>query len=256
MSLSDILVCLDSTEAGQGRLKLAARLAQQHEAFLTAAYVLDNGADAAVRAERTEERFHDTLRMQGISGDWRLVDGPDTNEVVALAKSVDLVIVGQYSRQANGSGFHPDEVATACGRPLLIVPYAGEFASVGEKVLIAWDGTREATRALNDALPLIESAKDATVMTVLAKEGQFAQAQLALRGVVGHLERHGVTARAEKTLRGDMAVSDLLLSRAADLGADMIVAGAYHHSQLREALTGGVSRELLRHMTVPVLMSH
>ncbi|HWD60557.1 MAG TPA: universal stress protein [Stellaceae bacterium] len=256
MSLSDILVCLDSTEAAQGRLKLAARLAQQHAAFLIAAYVLDDGGDAPARAEQAEERFRETLRMQSIRGDWRLVDGPDTAEVVALAKSVDLVVLGQYARDANGSGFRPDEVATSCGRPLLIVPYAGEFASVGDKVLIAWDGTREATRALNDALPLMEGAKAATVMTVLAKEGEFPQAHAALRQVIGHLEHHGVAASAEETLRGDMTISDLLLSRAADLGADMIVAGAYHHSQLREALIGGVSRDLLRHMTVPVLMSH
>jgi nucleotide-binding universal stress UspA family protein len=74
--------------------------------------------------------------------------------------------------------------------------------------------------------------------------------------VIGHLERHGIQARAEETLRGDLTISDLLLSRAADLGADMMIAGVYHHSKLREALIGGVSRGLLRHMTVPVLMSH
>lgn len=256
MSLSDILVCIDSTAAGQGRLKLAARLAQRHAAFLTAAYVLEGGGDASAKAERAEERFRDALRMQSIQGDWRLVDGPDTDEVIELAKTVDLVIIGQYTRDANGSGFRPDQVATTCGRPVLIVPYVGEFASVGDHVLIAWDGTREATRALNDALPLIEDAKAATVMTVLGKEREVPQARAALRQVVGHLEHHGVAARAEETLRGDMAISDLLLSRAADLSADMIVAGAYHHSQLREALIGGVSRDLLRHMTVPVLMSH
>ena len=71
-----------------------------------------------------------------------------------------------------------------------------------------------------------------------------------------HLERHGIGARTEETLRGDIPVSDVLLSRASDLDVDLIVAGAYHHSQLREALVGGVSRELLNHMTVPVLMSH
>jgi nucleotide-binding universal stress UspA family protein len=74
--------------------------------------------------------------------------------------------------------------------------------------------------------------------------------------MVHHLQRHGIAARAEETLHGDLRISDVLLSRAADLAADLLVAGAYHHSQLREALVGGVSRELLDHMTVPVLMSH
>ena len=261
MELSDILVCVDSTEAGAGRLKLALRLAQQHHAYLTGAYVLEpanrDGATAGARAEQAEERFREALRLHGIDGDWRLIDGPDIAEIVALAKSADLAILGQYSRgAANGTGFRPDEVATACGRPLLIVPYVGGFTSIGENVLIAWDGTREATRALNDALPLIEAAKSATVMTVIAKEKEFDHAHAELRRVIAHLERHGVPARAEETIRGDLSISDLLLSRAADLGADMIVAGAYHHSQLREALVGGVSRDLLRHMAVPVLMSH
>ena len=136
------------------------------------------------------------------------------------------------------------------------MPYVGDFSTLGEHVLVAWDETREATRALNDALPLIEDAKSVTVMTVVPHEKEAERLHAPLRRVVGHLERHGLPVRAEESMRGDMAVSDLLLSRAADLGADMIVAGAYHHSQLREALVGGVSRDLLRHMTVPVLMSH
>jgi nucleotide-binding universal stress UspA family protein len=258
MALNDILVCLDSTEAGEGRLKLAVRLARQHGAYLTGAYVLGNGTDApSRRAEEMEDRFRDTVRLQGLHGDWRLIDGPDTAAVVALAKSVDLAILGQYRREAhNGTGFRPDQVAVECGRPLLIVPYVGDFAKVGEHVLIAWDGTREATRALNDALPLMSGAKTATVVTILDQERQIERTHAALQRVVGHLEHHGVAARAEESLRGDMAISDLLLSRAADLGADMIVAGAYHHSQIREALIGGVSRDLLQRMTVPVLMSH
>ena len=123
-------------------------------------------------------------------------------------------------------------------------------------MLIAWDGTREAARALNDALPLLAGARTVMVMTVLAHQGEFERAHPGLQRAVRHLERHGIPARAEQAMRGDLAVSDVLLSRAADLGADMIVAGAYHHSQLREALLGGVSRELLQHMTVPLLMSH
>ena len=262
MSLNDILVCLDSTEAGEGRLKLAVQLARQHGAYLTGAFVLDDPAKSSfgprgVPRDDAEERFRETLRLRGIRGDWRLVDGPDTGEIVALAKSADLAILGQYSREAhNGTGFRPDEIAMACGRPLLIVPYIGGFKTVGETVLIAWDGTREATRALNDALPLMNSAKSATVMIVLAQERELERAHAAVQRITAHLERHGIPARAEETVRGDLAVSDLLLSRAADLGADMIVAGAYHHSQLREALIGGVSRDLLHHMTVPVLMSH
>jgi nucleotide-binding universal stress UspA family protein len=292
VDLKDLLVCFDSTDAGESRLKLAVQLARRSGAFLTAAYVLEpanrssfqgepvggrlpQGADwfgggAAVaeaprpdtissgvmRAERAEERFREALRIAGLDGDWRLIDGPDTAEVAALARTADLAILGQYVRDANGIAFRPDDVAMVCGRPLLIVPYIGGFTTVGEVVLIAWDGTREATRAFNDALPLIEAAKNVTVMTVLAQERDFERSHIWLQRMVAHLDRHGIPARAEETVRGDLSISDVLLSRAADLGADLIVAGAYHHSPLREALLGGVSRELLQHMTVPLLMSH
>jgi nucleotide-binding universal stress UspA family protein len=131
----------------------------------------------------------------------------------------------------------------------------GTFACVGTRVLVAWDGTREANRALHDALPLIGSAEAVTAMHVGTHEADLDHARSRLERVVRHLQRHGVKARPEETLRGSIAISHLL-SRIADLGADMLVAGAYHHSQLRETLLGGVSRDLLDHMTVPVLMSH
>jgi nucleotide-binding universal stress UspA family protein len=287
MALKDILVCLDSTETGDVRCRLAMRLAREHRAQLIGAYALadDDGpafeprssfgggasdgagimerslassvTPGAARAEEAEQRFYDELRLNGLSGTWRLIEQGDETEMVALAKTVDLSVLGQYSRESHSAAaFRPDEIALACGRPLLIVPYVGDFATVGEHVLVAWDDTRESIRALNDALPLIERAKMVTVMIVVAHEKQAEQAHAPLQRIVAHLDRHGVPVRSEQAMRGELTVSDLLLSRAADLGADMIVAGAFHHSPLREALLGGVSRDLLRHMTVPVLMSH
>ena len=121
-----------------------------------------------------------------------------------------------------------------------------------------WPGTarREAVRALHDALPLIAKAEAVTVLTVRSREASFERDAPALHRVVRHLGRHGIPAQHEEALRGDLPVAEVLLSRAADLDADLIVAGAYHHSQFREALVGGVSRELLDHTTVPLLMSH
>ncbi|HMD62654.1 MAG TPA: universal stress protein, partial [Stellaceae bacterium] len=124
------------------------------------------------------------------------------------------------------------------------------------RALVAWDGTREAARAVNDALPLLGQAEAVTVMYVGAQEASLEQHRPSIERIVRHLQRHGIATRVEETLQGDLRISDVLLSRAADLAADLIVAGAYHHSQLREALVGGVSRELLEHMTVPLLMSH
>jgi nucleotide-binding universal stress UspA family protein len=146
----------------------------------------------------------------------------DSTELIELAKSVDMTIMSQ--------------LRMAAGRPVLVVPYAGNFETVGKRILVAWDGTREANRALNDAPPLLEESQSATVMFVGANERELEQHLPAIERIAGHLQRHGVNVVPEGTVRGGLAVSDILLSRAADLAADLIVTGGYHHSQLREAL--------------------
>ena len=211
----------------------------------------------AALADIIEQRYREAVRLQGAEGDWHLFGAGEAAELIALLKTADLVVYGQASRDYRvPSGFRPEDIVTACGRPVLVTPYAGIIETVGRRVLIAWDGTREATRALHDALPLLGAAEIVTIVTVRAREASFERDPPGLDRIVRHLERHGIAARAEHTLQGDLPISDVLLSRAADLDADLIVAGAYHHSQFREALLGGVSRELLDHMTVPVLMSH
>jgi nucleotide-binding universal stress UspA family protein len=294
MAFKDILVCLDPTASGRGRLRLAAGIAREHRAHLSAAYVLPNEAPTAppsggpgitvptgaawmppgslgagvpgpgvaptagaALAEIIEERFREEVRPHTIEGDWHMFGTGDGADLVALLSAVDLVVFGQASPDDRVSaGFRPEDIVVGCGRPVLVVPYAGAFDRVGRRVLVAWDATREASRALHDALPLIGKAEAVTVMTVPSREAASDEDGSSLHRIVRHLGRHGIPARSEETPRGDMAVSDVLLSRAADLDVDLIVAGAYHHSQFREALLGGVSRELLDHMTVPVLMSH
>jgi nucleotide-binding universal stress UspA family protein len=137
-----------------------------------------------------------------------------------------------------------------------MVPYIGSYARIGRRVLVAWDGTQEAVRALNDALPLISAAEAVTLMTVRARAKDLKHDSLSTERIIRHLSRHGIVAGAEEALQVGSTVSDVLLSRSVDLAADLIVAGAYHHAQLRETLFGGVSRELFHHMTLPVLMSH
>jgi nucleotide-binding universal stress UspA family protein len=263
MAIRDILVTLDSSVPGEVRLRLALALASSRKARLTAAYVLPAPRSAAAggpeRAEEIERQFRGELHYRGIEGEWCLLEEGDPTELVESANTVDLTILGQQSSRARADSageFAPDAVVVEVGRPILVVPYAGKFEAVGRRPLIAWDGSREAARALGDALPLIEGAEAATVMYIGGSEKQLERAQPALDRVVHHLQRHGIKASGKATRGGDIPTSDLLLSRAADLDADMIVAGAYHHSPIREALLGGVSRELLRHMTVPVLMSH
>lgn len=291
MALKDLLVCIDPTTAGDARLKLAFNLARANKAHLAGAYAMPEaetgragpsgfggvpgmtgladepspgGAVSEVFheaevADRVEHRFKDELRLAGIDGEWHILPDDDSADLIELAKSVDLTIMGQRPPSSRSDGavrYKPDDIVIASGRPVLVVPYAGNFDTVGKRILVAWDGTREANRALNDALPLLVDAESVTVMFVGANERDLEQHRPALERIVCHLQRHGINANREETLRSGLAVSDILLSRAADLAADLIVTGGYHHSQLREALIGGVSRDLLEHMTVPVLMSH
>jgi nucleotide-binding universal stress UspA family protein len=296
MALKDILVGIDPSTAGEGQLRLALNLVRAHQAHITACYVMpkehaapspilpgvpvnpgpgvliapETGGTAgdaspapvlpssreAERAEQAEELFRTELRAHGVGGEWHLLSPGEIAVFIGLAKSFDLTILGQLSPEIRPTGFRPDEIIIATGRPVLVVPYAGKFDVVGRRALVAWDGTREAARAANDALPLLENAEAVTVMLVGARETALAEQRPSIERMAHHLQRHGIPARTEETLQGDLRISDVLLSRAADLGADLLVAGAYHHSQLREALVGGVSRDLLDHMTVPVLMSH
>ncbi len=210
-------------------------------------------------ADTVEQRFKSELRLAGRDGEWHILPDGDWAVLIELAQSVDLTITGQRPPGSHTNGaarFRPEDIVIAAGRPVLVVPYAGTFETVGKRVLIAWDGTREAHRALNDALSLLADAEAVTVIYVGTTERDLEQHRVGLERVVAHLQRHGVNATPEETVRGGLAISDILLSRAADLAVDLIVMGGYHHSQLREALVGGVSRELLGHMTVPVLMSH
>jgi nucleotide-binding universal stress UspA family protein len=137
---------------------------------------------------------------------------------------------------------------------VLIVPRYGVFGTVGERVLIAWNGSREATRAAHDALPLLKRATKVTVLSI--DPDHDSQRRVPSADITLHLARHGVAAEADSTVALDIAVGDVLLSRAADLGADLIVMGGYGHSRVREMVLGGATRHLLQHMTVPVLMSH
>jgi nucleotide-binding universal stress UspA family protein len=204
-----------------------------------------------------ERRFRESRNSLGGEGDWHQLDRANEAELIALARTADLIVIGQVNPNARPApSWRPEDVVVACGRPVLMVPYIGTFSEVGRRVLVAWDGSREAVRALNDALPVIASAEQVTVMTVHSRDKDLERDRNTTDRVIHHLARHGIVARVDQRLQSESTVSDCLLSRAMDFYVDLIVAGAYHHSPLREALVGGVSRDLFQRMTVPVLMSH
>jgi len=272
----DILVVIDNA-AGVGRvLGPAAALAKRVDGRLTGFFAtglpaaasfgdLASGAqlvDAFMAAQRdeavkTEAAFRQELGRLQLAGDWLWREADITESVISVGRLYDLVVLGQADPDAESPVpvVSPDEVVQALGRPVLMIPYAGEFTSF-DHVLVAWSGTRESARALHDAMFLIERADAVTVIEVDSPGGPSAVPNRALDEVVAALKRRGVTAAAEPTVTDGTPVADIILSRAADLTADLIVMGAYGHSRLRELVLGGVSRSFLQEMTVPVLMSH
>ena len=281
MPLKDILVHLDATAQSAGRLDLAIDLARRHDAHLTALHIVDlglpliamadGGGGAALAglidqmrdtgladAARIETAFRERIRRDGVRGEWRQAEGMVAELITLHARYADLVIVGQEDPDAptTGTAGLAGDILFGAGRPVLVIPYAGDFTSVGRRVLIGWNASREAARAVNDALPLIAAADSAVVLAANPKGGIDGHGEEPGADIALHLARHGVKVAVEHRLAPDVPDADLLLNHASDMAADLIVIGAYGHSRLREFVLGGVTRTILKQMTAPVLLSH
>ncbi len=284
MSFKDILVHLDAAPRSATRLAVAAELAARFGAHLTGLAVVDMppadvfyGFPSAFmdvqRAEEVIERlrdarmaeagtieavFRETLSRQNLQGAWRLIEGV-VDEVVTLhARYADLIVIAQPDpddRSGRGSTLSARTMMTS-GRPMLIVPFVGAFPTIGSNILIGWDGSGEAARALNDSIPLLKHAKKVTVLAINPRPGIGGDGDVPAADIALHLARHDVKAEAAHTVATGISEGDALLSYVSDIGADLLVCGLYGHSPLRERAFGGVTRSLLTEMTVPVLMSH
>jgi nucleotide-binding universal stress UspA family protein len=166
-----------------------------------------------------------------------------------------LVVLGQDDPEGENAGVL-EAVLFDSGRPVLAIPFAGKFTTIGKRVLVGWNASREASRAVHDALPLLAKAESTTVFLANPKRGLGAHGDEPGADIARHLARHGLKVDVAKAAADDVSDSTLLLNHASDMGADLLVMGAYGHSRLREFILGGVTRSLLREMTVPVLLSH
>jgi nucleotide-binding universal stress UspA family protein len=248
MAISDILVYADPTASSAERLNTAIRLAHHFDAYLIGV--------VPEEAAKVGESFEKLLLNESLLGEWHMAIGLTEPFVTRWAHCADLVILGQRIPDHDTGLYRPEGVILPCSRPVLVVPYAGRRPDrLGENVLVAWNGSREAGRAVQEALPLINASSAVTVLLVDPEED--ADTDLA-RDLVAHLGRHGLNARMQ-IVRHDLdtiAVADKILSQVAELDADLLVMGAYSHSRLREIILGGVTRDILRDMNLPVLMAH
>lgn len=273
MAYKTIVLHLDTTEHCRARTEQACALATQFDAHLVGLGVLSplvipgtSPTEVVVdllseqwegdrqALEAATQAFAADARIAGVaSAESRFVVGLPEFVVALHARYADLVVVGQAPASEGGIA---ENLVLNVGRPVLVVPRSWEHRPIGQRLMVAWNARREATRALTDALPLLQRAKHVDVVTVNAEPQREGHGELPGADIALYLARHGVKANVLATQAEDIDVGEWLLSRAADLGADMMVMGAYGHSRLRELVLGGATRTVLESMTVPVLMSH
>jgi nucleotide-binding universal stress UspA family protein len=210
------------------------------------------------KASTAVSRFEQGLKRTGVSGETRTISASISgaaDQIGRIGRRYDLVIVGQPERQKS----LPDEVVDEgvlfeSGRPVVFVPFIQKGGLTLDRIMVCWDGSRAAARAVADALPFLKKAKQVEVVIIADKAGKNDEIPGADLGQ--HLARHGLKVDVKRITSPEIDVPSTILSYAADSSADMIVMGGYGHSRLREFILGGATRGLLEAMTVPVLMSH
>ncbi len=275
MTWRDILVHLKAHEEWAEHIDLAISLAGTFNARLaglrtsrevaTIKQYLGETSDAALEMEgreavlaaEAEQRFRQALKANGVDGDWDTGEG-DASEILMLAGRVhDLIVVEQRREGSDEPGWDAAETcAVSSGTPTLVVPFEGSFPSVGERVLIAWNGSQQAAAAVHGAMPLIRRAKHVTVLIGRGKESLSSITRYPKMDIVGYLERHAAEVSTWAFEAHDWEAGARILAAADDTNSDVVVMGAYGHPAWRELFLGGATRHVLKHMTIPVLMAH
>lgn len=280
MSYRSLLVLLDKGPACRLRLQMAVRLARDLDCHLvglaptgvidipTVSGALSPLSDAAAlawdvlrdEAEDAAQRFRDECRIGGVKSFETVVDEEDrAASIIGHARCSDLVIVSQAhpavptQRQEQ---VMVEQVILHCARPTLVIPRSPRFSHMGTKALVAWDDSRQAARAVSDALPLLQYARDVQLVC-WGEPGGVRGDMLRVRAETAQqwLMRHAIHANVQ-VLDPEPDIAEAMLARATRMAADLIVMGAYGHTRWTERMLGGATRGMLESMTVPVLMSH
>jgi nucleotide-binding universal stress UspA family protein len=278
MSYRSLLVHLDNSEHTRPRLDIALRLARQFGAHLTgmhatftpdpraffvmagtAAYYSGHVRERDEKCGAVERLFHAECLRTKVTGRFITSHEPASHVVALHARLADLVIAGQTDPNDPESyidDHFAEHLVMSAGRPVLLVPYAGVFPSIGSQILIAWNGGREAARAAYDAVPFLALARQNTLVTVHGASDDLPGERIPGADIALTLARHdAVIDVLELEAPTGAHAGDTLLSCAHERGCDLLVMGAYGHARWQEAVMGGATRTILRSMTIPVLMS-
>jgi nucleotide-binding universal stress UspA family protein len=277
MSYKTILCYLSDKRRAEAILEAATHLAARNSAHLVGCHVfpgvpaapipLPFGSEVlkAVAAAQHQETVdiaaifsRMTVGKGPFTAEWRAEKGPRVDPTAAVlehGRCADLIVAGQTDPDWESSPLQDiaELLALGSGRPVLVVPYVGRYPAIGRNVVIAWKPGRESARAVFDSLPILKQAEQVQILAV----DETGSGDAAAAPIVAALARHGIKAAVRTSATaGDISVGDEILSRLADMGADLLVMGAYGHSRMREWAFGGVTRHIAGHMTVPTLFSH
>jgi len=277
MAIKDLAVAYNGSTNAKAALSFAIQMCKKYDAALSGLHVrapvalephvqrwtpksvLDSLREAADESLRNiEKSFRDVVAEEGFQGEaeWIVEEGPTNDHLARLARYYDLLIVGQFSEpnESQRTTVRAEDLVHRAGKPVIIVPHGYKVRPFEEYAAVAWDGSRAAALALQDAMQILETKKRLDVVSVGAEKSR-AEA-LPGRDIMRHLKRHGIDAR-RVTLTGSRdSIGSTIMNYCTENKPDVLGMGAYGHARLREDLFGGVTRHTLKNMTVPVLMAH
>ncbi len=277
MTIRDLAVHVDHGAHSQGALTLTLDLAEHFGARVSAIYVdpiplspqllaMSTAPqlveslfeEQELRALRSKSMVEEAATKRAIAWEWRQAEGPLLESLAVQARTADLLVTTQEGDGDSGPMFggFAEHAVMGSGRPVLVVPFIGAKVPLGGRAVVAWDGGAQSARAASDAIPLLTHASDVEVVTIRPQTTELGDAPLPGAEMCEHLARHGIDTSARVLHAPDAGAAEVLLSHAADCSTNLLVMGAYGHSRMRELVLGGMTREIMRHMTVPVLMSH
>ncbi|MDH3609384.1 MAG: universal stress protein [Gammaproteobacteria bacterium] len=279
MPIKDILVLCDAGEANDYRVETALLLAKVYQAHLTGLHLIPypvipvygGGFPDAIpylsseqleQSQNTANALKDKFKKKAadleVPCDWKSIDGVDVRYIIDSARYTDVVIVPQgYCRYGEDNTQKIDDyLSIHLGRPLIVTPDLKKVFNLPKRVVIAWNESHEAARAVHDALPFLQYAEQIQVVSVAASAKQEKKYMIYDDDLRKHLSHHGIDVEVRSLDPASKGTGKTILESALEYDADLIVMGAYGHTRLKEIVLGGATKYLLRHSTVPLFLSH
>ena len=275
MSIKDLLVLCDASEANDYRVETAFSLAKVFDAHVTGIHLIPYPMipvygpvfppySAALQLEvadndtkMLETKFLDMASDMKVSSTWKVMEGIDIDYVIDNARYADLVVTPQYYSRYGECGPQRlnDFFTVRLGRPLMVIPDLKKVHHLPHNIIIAWNESHEATRAVHDALPLLSYAENIQVVSVSKNDDEEKACMIYCEDLREHLGHHGIQADVISPKKSDKGTGNTILGSALEYDADLIVMGAYGHSRFKEIILGGATKYLLDNATIPLFLS-